>query len=42
MEESQKKIRELEHWLEHNPTHPDRLLIEKDLRKLKELKDELE
>lgn len=32
----EQKIRELEAWLEDNPTHQDRALIESDLRKLKE------
>jgi len=30
------KIRELEYWLEHNHNHPNRTLIETDLRKLRE------
>ena len=32
----QQKINELESWLIHNPTNPNRAVIEQDLRKLKE------
>ena len=30
------KIKELEYWLEHNHSHPNRTIIEADLRKLRE------
>lgn len=30
------KIAELEDWLRDNPNHPDRTIVEADLRKLKD------
>lgn len=34
------KINELEHWLEEFQNHPERSLIEKDLRELKQQLDQ--
>ncbi len=30
------KIAELEYWLEHNHSHPDRIKVQADLRELKQ------
>lgn len=42
LQQIKNKIKELEYWLEHNHSHPNRTTIESDLRRLREELTQLE